>query len=173
MSGEQVDVFLDVDGVVNAVHFQTPPGWEWPDEATVGANGFGIRYSPTLVARLNALAARPNVQMHWLTTWEHDARTELSPKIGLDGEHWPVIGTELHYSNELGDGWWKWHAIRDFVDENQPTRVIWIDDDLTYDRKAMEWLAAHHEVFWVCPKTHRGLTPSEMAYIERRAEADQ
>lgn len=162
------DIYLDVDGVLNAVSPSTPRSWGWGESECVTVNGFPIRYSPLLVERLNALAAREDVTVWWLTTWERDAATLLAPAIGLNGSAWEVLGTDEHYSKELADGWWKWHAVVDHF-LSSGTRAVWIDDDLGFDRKAQEWAAMHvadGTLLTVSPATHRGLTVAEFDAIE-------
>ena len=163
-----VDIYLDVDGVLNAVSPSTPRTWGWGESECVTVNGFPIRYSPMMVDRFNVLAARDDVTVWWLTTWEHDAASLLAPAIGLDGGTWDVLGAESHYSKELAGGWWKWHALVDhFLSHGR--RAVWIDDDLSYDREAQEWAARHvadGTLLTISPLTHRGLTLTEFDAIE-------
>lgn len=83
-------IYLDVDGVINAIGrtHPEPKHTGFPEYKSIMANGYQIAYAPELIAMLNALAARDDVTIKWLTTWEHDAAKVLSPLIGLDGMDW-------------------------------------------------------------------------------------
>lgn len=164
-----VDIYLDVDGVLNAVCPDTPQTWGWGESECVTVKGFPIRYSPKMVDRFNALAARDDVQVHWLTTWLRDAPEMLCRKIGLDGCGWPVLGAaEWAAPRKMSDySWWKLPAARAHFLSNG-NRAVWIDDDLT-DFAAQEWAAPHvadGTLLLVTPLTHRGLTLAEFDAIE-------
>lgn len=162
----EVWVYLDVDGVLNAVHYARPSwGWTGP-EAVISVNKFSIRVSTELVAAINALAAQPHVRMHWLTTWEDDAPNDLCPAIGLNGRDWPVLRRENRHE-PTSMAWWKFHVIREHLPNGQ--RAIWIDDDLKSDRPAAEWLADNPNVTPVCPRTELGVTRRQMRLIAEAA----
>lgn len=160
--GAPTDVFLDVDGVLNAVTPWTPE-WDWdcsPERR--GIAGFGICWAPPLIERLNALAARPHVQFHWLTTWLDDAPRKLCSQIGLNGSDWPVIGHQEYLA--VRQGWWKLPAIQGSVREGH--RVVWIDDDLI-DTTAREWAKTlGPQIMLVQPNPHVGLTQQMVEFIQ-------
>lgn len=162
-----IHVYVDVDGVINAVRLDVPT-WEPTGERyeRVRVNGFEITYARAVVQWLNELAARPGVAMHWLTTWEHGAPQLLAPAIDLDGKDWSVIGTESHYSKELAGGWWKLHALRDHIGEHQPEHVLWLDDDIKFDNPARDWLERTPNVRWVSPNTYHGISPASLAAVD-------
>lgn len=161
------DVFLDVDGVINAVTWkrekEVPAGW--PEHKQVKVNGFTITYAPELINRLNALAARDDVTFHWLTTWEHDAPNILSEQIGLNGKDWPVL-VDPRPSVKFSDySWWKLYAAKKHALDSE-NRIVWIDDDL-YDTTAREWLATQGaRILAVQPSSHIGVTRDLMDNIE-------
>lgn len=156
----RVHVYLDVDGVLNAVTSKRTPAWGWGESEVVKVNGFQIRYSPAMIARLNALAE--SVQFFWLTTWLSDAPRLLCPQLGLDGEAWPVLDAE----EPPGAPWWKLTAIRDHVNATAPEQVFWIDDDISFDHMAKEWIAAEPRVTGISPRTDVGLTTEGLGLIE-------
>lgn len=156
-------VYVDVDGVLNAVT-SSPPAWGWGAHSDAVVNGFPIRWSPELVEVLNEVTAAPGVEAYWLTTWEHDAPKMLAPAIGLKGEDWPVVGTEHHYSLELQNGWWKLVALRDHLgDFDGP--VLWLDDDIRFDPVARRWLAEAPNVTAMSPRTELGITRRQARII--------
>lgn len=155
-----VNVYLDVDGIINAVNIQTPP-WGWHDSATTTADGSRILYSPSLITELNRLSCLPGIRFHWVTTWDERAGTHLAPAIGLDADHWETVGTRHHYDTAL-TGWWKLPAIIEHVDATQPDAIVWVDDDLATDIEALQWVNAHPLPFLaVSPNCHVGLTRAE------------
>lgn len=159
----EVNVYLDVDGVINAVAANRP-SWGWEGEqGVVSINKFSIRYSLDLVAALNALADRPGVHMHWLTTWEEDAPNDLCPAIGLRGQDWPVLHNHPRHE-PTSDAWWKLHALREHLPDDR--RAVWIDDDITWATDAREWLRFNPSVRWVSPHVQTGITRKQMRQIE-------
>lgn len=170
MGMTDTDIYLDVDGVLNAVSVRDPESWGWGGSNVVRANGFSIRYSPVAVERLNALAARPDVHMRWLTTWLNDAPQLLAPMIGLEGQGWPVLGQDEH-DDAMRSGvgpWWKFSAVRRHF-ETTGHRAVWIDDDLGYDEQARGWAAPYVDdgsLLLVQPLTHVALTKAEFDGIE-------
>jgi hypothetical protein len=162
-----IHVYVDVDGVINAVQLGVPI-WEPTGERyeRVRVNGFEITYATAVVRWLNALAARPDVAMHWLTTWEHDAPKLLAPAIGIDGADWPVVGAEDRYSKELAGGWWKLQALRDHLAADSADLVLWLDDDIKFDTSARQWLDHSPNVHWVSPDTFHGISPESLAAVD-------
>lgn len=91
-----VDVYLDVDGVILPV---VDPA----DRSTLTDGGFRewvpVAGRPEMAAvdmleRLEALAARPGVHVHWCTAWGTKA---LSLAAGLGLPEWPVIDADNLY----------------------------------------------------------------------------
>ena len=152
---EKARLYLDVDGVLNAVNFGLPQ-WGWGDPTRVEVNGWPITHSPDLVAAINEVAATPGIGVYWLTTWCHDAPSKLAPALGLQGADWPVVGYDRWRSDDH-KAWWKLLAIQEHLDGFEGG-VLWIDDDLHYDRAAVEWLRDNPLVLGLCPRTENGIT---------------
>lgn len=162
--GEKARIYLDVDGVLNAVTFNDPPQWGWDGAAIkVVVNGWPITYSPDLVAAINEVAAIPGVGIYWLTTWCHDAPQKLAAVIGLRGEDWPVVGFD-HWRSKVHKTWWKLTAIREHLADFEGG-VLWIDDDLHYDQAAVDWLRETPSVVGLCPRTELGVTRRQARII--------
>ncbi|MBT2537222.1 HAD domain-containing protein [Arthrobacter sp. ISL-69] len=154
-------IYLDVDGVLNAVNHKSPSltaaGWDrWDHWKTAPVNGWPILWAPALIEAFNELAARDDVTFKWLTTWEDDAAKVLSPAIGINGQDWEVLHGEQH--SWRGSDWWKLQAIRADVETTNPERFVWIDDDLSAERVALEWLGTRPEGLGVSPSVGQGLT---------------
>jgi hypothetical protein len=177
-----IDLVFDVDGVFNAfppmAHRKGLPrytlNWGWDCEPVeVDVIGFPITYSTTLIERVHALVERPDVDAYWLTTWCENAPTDLCPRIGLNGQEWPVLGVQDRLSRR--PGWWKWPAIRRHV-EGTSRRVIWIDDDLAAEKDAQRWIERVNDetpgrLLGIAPETHNGLTLALLDFIERWVES--
>lgn len=175
-----VHVLLDVDGVLNSVRFGKPArdGWGRHEKykhifgrydgasLTGQAHGaFVIKYSPDLIDALNDLAALPLIHFHWLTTWLTEARYGLSRRIGLHGTEWPVLGAGEQTTWAGTDTWWKLKAAQAHVESHPDARIVWIDDDIAFDRAAVEWLKTEPRVMGVCPESEVGLTPEHLDQI--------
>lgn len=107
-------LFLDVDGVLNAVTPASQPPVGWPDFAHhPNVNGYPLWLSRQMMARLLEF----DVEIVWCTTWEHDAPRMIAPlvqapdfrvlSLGLDSKA-TVVTRELRA---------------------RPQPWIWIDDD--------------------------------------------
>lgn len=162
---EEVWVYWDVDGVFNAVSRGIRPSWGWECDGSKWAySGFQILTSPDLVAEVNALTQKPHVRSFWLTTWEDDAPKELCPAVGLEGSQWPV----LHRTTPLrGTAWWKLQAIQRHLPEGQ--KALWIDDDIQFDKGALNWLSENPNVTAMSPRSELGITKRLMDKIKEVA----
>lgn len=73
-------LYLDIDGVLNAVGWSgahTPP---WDDLCRPGP---ALTYSPGLVRGLNQVIANtPELEVFWLTSWEEEA-AQFGERLGL------------------------------------------------------------------------------------------
>ena len=159
-------IYLDVDGVLNAVQKRYPSaaatGWNlWE---TKPVNGWPILWAPALIDELNALAAQPDVTFKWLTTWTHDAAKILSPAIGINGQDWHVLDGDQH--GWRGADWWKLQAIQADVLSTTPDQFIWIDDDISAERAAIEWVAGRDNGYAISPFTVEALTRSDLDEIK-------
>lgn len=155
-------VYLDVDGVINAISDKPPRAntqWsgEWSREDCMG---FPILWSHELVERLNELALREDVTVKWLTTWQEHAPKDLCPVTGIQGQSWDVLYGDISDHWFTTGRWWKLDSIKEDIDKEQPDKVVWIDDDIGYDRGANEWLRSH-PILAVCPNTNHGLSKKQ------------
>lgn len=146
-------IYLDVDGVINPMR-------------PVPGDGFGdwryeefFTWSPSMTERLGSLAA----QRCWLTTWGDRANRYLCPVIG-----WTP---QVEIKREPEFFWWKLEALVREHPVDEP--FVWVDDDLDEYRangaglveSSIEHLAPRHLL--VSPDPYLGITPDQMAEIER------
>lgn len=163
-------IYLDVDGVLNAVQREFPSD-SWQNWDRVGVNGYSIAYSPDMVAALNEIAEMDDVEFVWLTTWQANAKTMIAPAIGLKGEDWDVAlnpdmdahGFAVH---RYFGGWWKMTTLDEHLHYNPVDKVVWIDDDISNSMDADDWFHDFdEETLAISPYTETGLTPSNICDI--------
>lgn len=158
-------LFLDVDGVLNALDGLNKGDWddfkkvkvEAPLGGVYGIGGyrFTMRFSKTMCAALAAL----DVEIHWATTWEHLANENLWRHTGLND--YPVacrMATGMTHGIATGEEiWWKWVQIRKML-EVDPRPMIWCDDE-AIPAHAHEWLEANGVAhLLIAPDEKVGLT---------------
>lgn len=173
-------IYLDVDGVLNALSFTNPPkdvvGWdEWESKVVAG---FSIQYSPQLIAELNLLSERDDVEFVWLTTWREMAGELIAPALGLKGENWVYLTDGKSaggYSYNSWVVWWKLITIQEHV-TNSHTNFVWIDDDLFMNPDALSWVRGFKNGMSICPRPTHGLTRDDVSailrFINERAVAE-
>lgn len=163
-------IFLDVDGVVNQVGRGLPS--PWPDSIqflAAPSSTPGMRYKIMTSPRLGEALVGLGADIHWLTTWGHDANKEISFRAGLPIDL-PVAAAPDDEIEE-GDhglyviGNWKFAAILRHID-NVGTPFIWIDDDAidSICRETLSEVDIPHLL--VRPRSDVGLTPEHIEGIE-------
>lgn len=130
-------LFLDVDGVLNAVvgHKDQVNSTEncFDDFRPEHIGGFVLHLSNQMAERLQKL----DVEIIWSTTWGHMANQLISPVMGLPtnlrvtGE--PPLDQGFH-----DESWWKFPLVQKIVEQEQRP-FIWIDDDIPWCPEATEW----------------------------------
>src|SRR3954447_10033578 len=110
-------LLLDVDGVVNALRFEPPDGWQ-----RGLFDGFLISWDPTITARLRELHESGRVEIQWLTTWGENADRLLAEPMGLPRGLRTRAGgltAPTGFAGRLGggSGWWKLAAAREAAEE--------------------------------------------------------
>jgi hypothetical protein len=162
-------IYLDVDGVLNAVSMRVPTSTGWPGYEAKRVNGYRIMYAPAVVDRINRLAERDDVTIKWLTTWEHDAAQILSPQIGLNGQGWEVLtGCQDAHS---GRDWWKLQAIDADVAAHPEDGFVWLDDDIAAEPDAVEWARRRNNGIWISPRMREGLTLPQLVAVDQYLDA--
>lgn len=151
-----------MDGVINSFHKSKNAGWEG-DWKLAKIIGYPIHWYTDLVDAINELAGREDVNMIWLTTWQHQAPKELSPVLGIADADWRVLTAADQ--NNLFDmkNWWKLEAIKVDIEKTEPDKIVWIDDDFKHDRKAIEWVENNSDIdlLPISPFTDWGMTKED------------
>lgn len=157
-----VTLYLDVDGVI--CPFGPAGSSEWGSEwCHADAGLLPVAYAQELVDGLNDLAGRPDVACIWLTSWEEMAPEYLCPAIGLDGGRWPYLTAD---GGNTGERWWKLAALQADLERSSPERIVWIDDQLRFEKEAQQWakfLGAR--ILLVSPDPRLGISPAELESV--------
>ena len=157
-----VTLYLDVDGVI--CPFGPVGRSEWGSEwRRANAGLLQVAYAQELVDGLNDLAGAAHVRCVWLTSWEDLAAEFLCPAIGLGGGRWPCLTSD---GGNSGEGWWKLSALQADLEQSNPERIVWIDDQLRFEREAQQWarfLGAG--ILLVSPDPRLGISPAELESV--------
>lgn len=121
MRDERPLLFLDVDGVISPVGSNPPPGF-----TRVAADDFSVVWNPAHRTSFAVLADL--FEVVWATTWEHQANTAFSPRLGFPDL--PVI----EFSEQRKGDTWKLADIADYAGDRP---AAWVDDSLFTD--AFRW----------------------------------
>ncbi len=127
-------LFLDVDGVLNVFEKDVGADVEMFDDFAMHEVPFevvaGYRRSVAvwLSSSMGGRIAQLDVDIHWVTTWEHRAGSDIAPRCGLPRDL-PVL-TRIDHGEEW-DLSWKFLAVRRAVEED-PRPFVWIDDDIDF-----------------------------------------
>jgi len=185
-------LLLDVDGVLNALGRQPEDFRAWAEWRTGSARAAGtdwpITFAPEVTQRLGSLHEHGLVEVQWLTTWGHEANDSLRELLGL-----PELDVAGTYDDEPGEGqerpedtdalagstpsapdllegsWWKHDVVRKVMHREPGRRLVWVDDELTADSPFMAWTDAQAHLQALGPNPLSGLTPADLATIERWA----
>lgn len=152
-------LYLDVDGVVNAVP-RSPEDLvgSWDEWHLAKCMGFWITYSPDMGRRLFELATAAGMEIVWLTTWGRRANQWIAPLFG-----WPRFTVLAEPGDELSRiGWWKFDCIYR-LHNYEP--FVWIDDDLASERDAYLWCVENGGLP-ISPASETGITPGHLDEIE-------
>lgn len=172
-------LFLDVDGVLNAVPARRglprrfASLYERVEAVAFAGQTFPVHYRPTVVEELNRIVAEGLVAPVWLTSWGWHAAAHLAPAIGLRGDNWPVLeipigagvtpeGPARHPVR--GRVWWKTEAVLDRTGDGRP--FLWLDDDLHRDVKVAVRKLRPQPSLMLTPFEAVGLTGEHMVAIE-------
>ena len=122
-----------------------------------------IQYSPTVIQTVNNWSSSGMAEVRWLTSWNGQANSVLSPIIGVD--RFPL-------ARENNDTT-KPDAFLNNIDNTDPDRlIIWIDDHLpTYRKECAKEAKYKRGIFnrsstvLVAPLC--GLSKNQLEYVDR------
>lgn len=142
-------LFLDIDRTLLPIHNATA----WPDYQDIESPYGDVPMSPRLLTAVGMLPAH----VVYVTDWQENAK--------LLDVHLGRTDTEVA-PRTIGDGWWKTHAIADYLAAHPDVPAfIHADDHLDDDRIAdLDRIAAGRPHLTVIPDD--GLTPAHIKTME-------
>lgn len=158
-------LLLDVDGVLNSVPVWgrqgEATGCPWPGgwrtfRAEFHGNEFSITFAEDLTRELLDIHESGLAEVKWLTTWGASANVHLAERFGFP--HLEVVGEPAFDS-----GWWKFPLAKAAAEKAD--LVVWADDDLGDDPKALRWANSQEHVLPLIPDPYVGLTPEHIAQV--------
>lgn len=171
--------FLDVDGVINAICGVAPPGFSSGHAAPGGDDNhkYKIQWDPQVITRINDLDASGDVEILWLTTWGSGANRSLRRLIGINElkvacEPPRRVSAPYAWSSYPPGKWWKLVAVQQFHKKNPGRPIIWTDDDLVFEREAVEWLR-EKDVLAIAPLQQETLSSRDLDRIEVFVKGDR
>lgn len=166
-------VYLDVDGVLNASNpqFDTVSSFVFNDNL---GGGLVIKrdftFSPNLVAALDAMFLKYNVELVWLSTWNDDLKVLRLAKNfgGLPN------GRVLHcvlpwHRNPTLREWTAWKAKAILDDQRgDETPFVWADDEaLRFHRSDVDaGVSADVPRLFLDPRSYHGLTKLDLKKMD-------
>lgn len=119
-------VFIDVDGVLNA--FSPSSSSDYFRTSGKSGNGvFPLWLNKDHAQWLTELALSTGAKLVWATTWQHDANTQIGPKIGLP--YLPVVEIQP-YTRYRTVGDTKSEAVSHWWIGADGGKSVWFDDEL-------------------------------------------
>jgi len=163
-------LFLDVDGVLSA---RKSP-WEGVRRSTVTLPHYNVPWALNISPKLGERLLELPVEIHWLTTWRHEANTVVAPLAGLPGDL-PVIEWEFGETDFASiEG--KSRAVRAWCAEHPGKPYVWVDDEHCEHPERFEGtvrdLTKEARLLIVGPNETVGLTPAHLGLIEAWALAN-
>ncbi|MFB6611812.1 HAD domain-containing protein [Agromyces sp. NPDC056379] len=170
-------VFLDIDGVLSSPGSADVWGGEL-QRATVSVAPYAraheaqvvVEWSPNAIDAIRRIAARPDVEVAWFSTWGGQSHSVFAPLVNLPQIRYAVLPPD----NALAlTGAWKYVAIADEIYRGSPPLIV-IDDQLDDSvlagiRARARGLGSRFHV--VRPDPEVGITPEDVerivAWIER------
>lgn len=134
-------IALDIDWTLNLG--PSAPAVGYVDEIRVG-------WDPTVIDRLNALAARDDIALGWLTDWaKYPNQLEAFEVLVGVGNWLKPFGAAFDptlTTNSFSATWWKHAGLLELIALSQADRAVWVDDnhEPTLPESFDRWLLGVH-----------------------------
>ena len=160
-------LFLDVDGVLNAIDRKNPDH-AWGDGRITHAQpSFANRTWPIYTStKIGPALLALGVNIVWLTTWKYEANLAISPLVGLPQDL--PVGDGAHHWGDFQA--WKTDVVVDHLDRYDHP-VIWIDDEaIPYGFEHRSFHTNTQTVLTVRTNPYQGLLPTEVEQVSEWLE---
>lgn len=167
MTSRKLNLFLDIDNVLNAgfaFYFESKA---WPDFKYVDKSTKREIISPKMIEQLNDFIAEYDPKVYIVSNREERSQ-EFCQLIGLRGtENWPWLNATV----DIDGMWGKFHSVVHTVTaaNGEVAPAIWLDDDIADEHDAELW-AAENGVLAIAPRQEHGITPGQLAQMRAYAE---
>ncbi len=151
--------FMDVDGVLSPFG----KGGAFRDWVRSPHDVYELWLSPTQAGLIRGVLERTGTELVWVTTWAHHAAEYVEGFLGWPAHRFAALphpdskGADVDPSTGR---WWKLDAVERFLDDLQPDRFVWSDDDLSRHRLQVLQALSRHDASGLlqAPKPHVGLS---------------
>ena len=131
--------FMDVDGVMAPFN----RGGAFSDWQQSPHDLYDLWLSPTQTEIIRAVLDEARTELIWVTTWAEEVAEYVEDFLGWPRHRFaPLPDPDLAGADKGPSGrWWKLDAVAEFVDDLQPERFVWSDDDhRIHERAVTRWL---------------------------------
>jgi hypothetical protein len=166
--------FLDIDGVINAITYACPEGFEEGSASPGEPHGsYPIHWNPYIIEAINEMHDKGWVEVQWLTTWGSGANGELRELVGLQEftvaaepplYAWGSYNKNSYTTMDDRPSWWKHAVVQDFHAKNPSRKIVWTDDDLAFEKEASNWVKGK-KILAIAPRQAESLRMSDIARI--------
>ena len=151
--------FLDVDGVIAPFG----KGGAFTDWVRSPHPEYELWLSPTQAGLIRGTLERTATELVWMTTWAHHAATYIEDVLGWPTHRFaPLPHPDIKGADRdpATGRWWKLDAVERFLDELQPDRFVWSDDDLSRHRPEVLQALSRHDASGLlqAPRPYVGLS---------------
>ena len=119
--------FMDVDGVISPFG----KGGAFTDWIRSPHDEYDLWLSPIQVGLIGDILERTGTELIWVTTWADEVAEHVEEVLGWSQHRWVPLPTPDIKGGDRGPSgrWWKLDAVEDLLEELQPDRFVWSDDD--------------------------------------------
>jgi hypothetical protein len=150
--------FMDVDGVMAPFG----KGGAFRDWIRSPHERYELWLSPTQAAMIRDILTETGTELIWVTTWADQTAEYVERFLGWPTHRFAPLPRPDVTGGALGPTgrWWKLDAVERFLDELQPERIVWSDDDLDQHRVIVDRSLAAYRAHPLLqsPKPYIGLS---------------
>ena len=119
--------FMDVDGVISPFG----KSGAFNDWIQSPHDEYDLWLSPIQVGLIGDILTRTGAELIWVTTWADEVAEHVEEVLGWSQPRWVPLPTPAIKGGDRGPSgrWWKLDAVEDLLEELQPDRFVWSDDD--------------------------------------------